>query len=151
MAGAFGNLMPGHAMEPQPNPTTAQHADEDRILRVWTPMLLRTILLVAVVLLASGLIVMAVNSPGSYVERYHQVRMGKGHDFETLHELYRSALHGDPHGVLTMGLFVLTLVPLGRVAFCFLLFIKERDYTYVGFTAYVLAGLVLGVILGRVG
>jgi uncharacterized membrane protein len=94
---------------------------------------------------------MAVNSPGSYVDRYHQVRMGQGHDFETLHELYRSALHGDPHGVLTMGLFVLTLVPLGRVAFCFLLFIKERDYTYVGFTAYVLAGLVLGVILGRVG
>jgi uncharacterized membrane protein len=138
-------------MEHQANLTHPQHAEEDRILRVWTPMLLRTILLTAVVLLAAGLLLMAAHSPQSYVDRYHQVRMGHGHDFETLHGLYRSALRGDPHGVLTMGLFVLTLVPLGRVAFCFLLFIKERDYTYVGFTAYVLTGLIIGVILGRVG
>src|SRR5579859_3082816 len=46
---------------------------------------------------------------------------------------------GNPHAVLTFGLFVLTLVPLARVAFCFILFIRERDYTYVAFTAYVLA------------
>ncbi len=138
-------------MEPQQNLVHPHHADEDRILRVWTPMLLRTILLAAVVLLASGLMLMAVHEPGFYVARYHQVRAGTHHDFETLPQLYRSALHGDPHGVLTMGLFVLTLVPLGRVAFCFLLFIRERDYTYVGFTFYVLTGLVIGVLLGRVG
>ena len=138
-------------MEPQQNPAHPEHAHEDRILRVWTPMLLRTILSVAVLLLASGLILMAVREPGFYVTRYHQVRAGMRHDIEPLPQLYESARHGDPHGVLTMGLFVLTLVPLGRVAFCFLLFIRERDYTYVGFTFYVLAGLVIGVILGRAG
>ena len=58
---------------------------------------------------------------------------------------------GKPHPVLMLGLFVLTLVPLARVAFCFLFFIKERDYTYVAFTAYVLAGLIVGVLVGSVG
>jgi uncharacterized membrane protein len=52
---------------------------------------------------------------------------------------------------LMLGLFVLTLVPLARVVFCFLLFIKERDYTYVAFTAYVLAGLIVGVLVGGAG
>lgn len=138
-------------MDRQQSSTQAQLEAEDRILRVWTPTLLRTILFAAVLLLTAGLILMAVNSPGMYVDRYHEVRAGAVHDSESLHQLYRSAIHGDPHGVLTLGLFVLTLVPLGRVAFCFLLFIRERDYTYVGFTFYVLAGLVIGVVLGRVG
>jgi uncharacterized membrane protein len=52
---------------------------------------------------------------------------------------------------MTLGLMVLTLVPLARVAFCFLLFVKERDGIYVAFTAYVLIGLVAGIVLGRVG
>jgi uncharacterized membrane protein len=58
---------------------------------------------------------------------------------------------GDPHAVMTVGLYVLTLVPLARVAFTFVLFLKQRDWVYVAATAYVLAGLVVGVILGRVG
>ncbi len=58
---------------------------------------------------------------------------------------------GDPHAIMTMGLYVLTLVPLVRVAFTFVLFLKEQDFVYVAATAYVLAGLVVGVMLGRVG
>jgi uncharacterized membrane protein len=37
------------------------------------------------------------------------------------------------------------------VAFCFLLFLKQRDYIYVGLTAYVLIGLIAGVLLGKIG
>jgi uncharacterized membrane protein len=62
-----------------------------------------------------------------------------------------ATLRGEPRQTMTLGLMVLTLVPLARVAFCFLLFVKERDGIYVAFTAYVLIGLVAGVILGRVG
>jgi uncharacterized membrane protein len=65
--------------------------------------------------------------------------------------LFDRVHQGNPHAVLTIGLFVLTLVPLARVAFCFILFIRERDYTYVAFTAYVLAGLIVGVLVGSVG
>jgi uncharacterized membrane protein len=125
--------------------------EEDRILRLWTPVLLRTILLVAAVVLVFGLGLMATKAPGYYVARYRAVQAGHIHERETLAETVVSAVKGDPHSIITIGLFILTLVPLGRVAFCFLLFIKERDYTYACFTAYVLAGLVAGMMLGRIG
>jgi uncharacterized membrane protein len=127
-------------------------ADEERILRVWTPVILRTILMAAILLLLFGLISMAWQSPGYYVEHFHRLQ---GHvryqNREDWGVLVSTAMHGDPHAIMTIGLMVLTLVPLVRVAFCFLLFVKEGDGIYVAFTAYVLIGLVAGVILGRVG
>ena len=43
---------------------------EDRILRLWTPILLRTILVVAAVILILGLILMTTK-PDFYVARFH--------------------------------------------------------------------------------
>jgi uncharacterized membrane protein len=125
--------------------------DEDRILRVWTPVLLRTILIVAMIVLVAGLIMAYTFAPDYYVERYHAVRQGHLIGKEKFGLLFDRIRTGNPHAVLTLGLFVLTLVPLARVAFCFILFIRERDYTYVAFTAYVLAGLIVGVLVGSVG
>jgi len=125
--------------------------DEDRILRVWTPILLRTILIVAMILLVAGLILTYTIAPDYYVQRYHEVQQGHLIGKEKIGELFDRIREGNPHAVLTIGLFVLTLVPLARVAFCFILFIRERDYTYVAFTAYVLAGLIVGVLVGSVG
>ncbi|MHB8384796.1 MAG: DUF1634 domain-containing protein [Candidatus Binataceae bacterium] len=129
----------------------SQAAEEDRILRVWTPLLLRTILIVATIILLAGLIMMAAQSPGHYAMRYHQVQGGHVHERQTFAQLVEAAGQADPHSVMTVGLFVLTLVPLARVAFCFMLFIKERDFAYVGFTAYVLIGLIAGILLGKIG
>lgn len=127
-------------------------ADEERILRVWTPVILRTILITAAVVLIGGLFSMAWQSPGYFVEHFHRLQgHGVYEQRENWADLGLTALHGDPHAIMTIGLMMLTLVPLARVAFCFLLFIKERDSTYVLFTAYVLVGLVVGVVLGRVG
>ncbi len=125
--------------------------DEERVLRVWTPLLLRTILIVSVLMLAAGIIFMATSAPDYYVTRYHAVRQGHLHGAEPFYEMLHGIIAGDPYSVTTLGLFVLTLVPLARVAFCFTLFLVARDWMYVGFTAYVLAGLVLGVTLGRIG
>ncbi len=127
--------------------------EENRILRVWTPILLRSILIAAMILLVSGLVLTYTFAPDYYVDRYHAVEQGHllgkekfGHGV-----LLGRIREGNPHAVLTLGLFVLTLVPLARVGFCFILFIRERDYTYVALTAYVLAGLIVGVLLGSVG
>ncbi len=127
--------------------------EEDRILREWTPILLRTILIAAMILLVSGLVMTYTFAPDYYVDRYHAVEHGQllgkekfGHGV-----LLERIREGNPHAALTLGLFVLTLVPLARVAFCFVLFIRERDYIYVAFTAYVLAGLIVGVLVGSVG
>lgn len=127
--------------------------EEDRILREWTPFLLRTILIAAMILLVSGLIMTYTYAPDYYVGRYHAVVQGHliGKEKFGHGALLQRMRQGNPHAVLTLGLFVLTLVPLARVAFCFILFIRERDYTYVAFTAYVLAGLIVGVLVGSVG
>ncbi|HXM89269.1 MAG TPA: DUF1634 domain-containing protein [Candidatus Acidoferrum sp.] len=125
--------------------------EEDRILRVWTPILLRTILIAAMIILVGGLVLDYTFAPDYYVERYHAVQQGHLIGKEKFGLLFDRIREGNPHAALTLGLFVLTLVPLARVAFCFILFIRERDYTYVALTAYVLAGLIIGVLVGSVG
>lgn len=125
--------------------------DEVRILRVWTPFLLRTILIAATIILIAGIVFMATYAPHYYVQRYQAVRAGHLHQPESFAQVVSGALQGRPYSVTTIGLYVLTLVPLARVAFCFILFVKERDYAFVGFTAYVLAGLIAGIVLGKVG
>jgi uncharacterized membrane protein len=125
--------------------------EEDRILRVWTPILLRTILIAATTILAIGLFLMATYAPGYYVERFRAVQAGHMHKQESFSQVVAGALAREPHSVMTLGLFILTLVPLARVAFCFLLFLKQRDYIYVGVTAYVLIGLLAGMLLGKIG
>ncbi len=131
------------------NDTTA---DEERILRVWTPLILRTILVCAIAFLLIGLLRMAWQNPGYYVARFHALqKIGHLQNRESVAALVWATLRGEPRPTMTLGLMVLTLVPLARVAFCFLLFIKEGDGIYVAFTAYVLIGLVAGIILGRVG
>jgi uncharacterized membrane protein len=127
-------------------------ANEERILRVWTPVILRTILVGAIVILLFGLISMAWQSPGYYVARFHRLQtVGHPQNRESVATLVSLSLKGESRPIMTLGLMVLTLVPLARVAFCFLLFVRERDGIYVAFTAYVLIGLVAGVILGSVG
>ncbi len=125
--------------------------EEDRILRVWTPILLRTILIAAAIVLVVGLFLMATKTPTFYQQRFHAIQAGHLHPAETFSQDIAAARTGDPHSVMTLGLFILTLVPLARVAFCFLLFLKERDYTFVALTAYVLIGLMAGVLLGKIG
>jgi uncharacterized membrane protein len=125
--------------------------DEDRILRFWTPILLRTILIAAMIILVTGIVLTATFAPDYFVNRYREVQQGHLIGREEIATLPDRIREGNPHAVATVGLFVLTLVPLARVLFCFLLFIKERDYIYVGFTAYVLAGLIVGAFVGSVG
>jgi uncharacterized membrane protein len=125
--------------------------DEDRILRTWTPIILRSILLLSSIVMAVGIAQSLAFAPGFYVHRFHAIQHGQLHASETLAELLDEMRHGDPHGIMTIGLYLLTLVPLVRVAFTFFLFLKERDLVYVAATAYVLVALAAGVMLGRVG
>jgi uncharacterized membrane protein len=126
-------------------------AEEDRILRVWTPLLLRTILIAALVVLTFGIILTYTYAPDYYVDRYYAVQQGHLYGSQDVHDFFKNVLAGEPHAVLLLGLFVLTLVPLARVAFCFLFFIQQRDYVYVACTAYVLMGLIIGMVIGGIG
>jgi uncharacterized membrane protein len=125
--------------------------DEDRILRVWTPAILRTVLAAAGVVLIIGLVAMAT-TPGEYLQHFHAVQDNERvKDYGTFLDLLIRARQGNPRSIMTLGLMILTLVPLARVIFSLLFFIKTRNKPFVIFTAYVLAGLVVGVLLGRIG
>ena len=126
-------------------------SEEDRILRTWTPLILRVILLLSSIIMATGIAQSLAFAPGFYVRRFQAIQRGQLRGSETLVQLLDGMRHGDPHGTMTIGLYLLTLVPLARVAFTFVLFLKERDFVYVTATAYVLAALVAGVMLGRIG
>jgi uncharacterized membrane protein len=126
-------------------------ADEDKILRVWTPFILRTVLIAAGIVLILGL-ALILNTPGEYVDHFRRVQENERvKDYGTFVDLLIRALHGNPRSIMTVGLMILTLVPLARVAFCWMFFIKRRNWAFVVFTAYVLIGLAVGVMLGRTG
>jgi uncharacterized membrane protein len=131
--------------------TEIETSDGDRILRTWTPLILRSILVASAIILAAGIAQTAIFAPGFYISRFHELQHGELHSRESLAQVLNGMRHGDPHGIMIVGLYLLTMVPLVRVAFTFFLFLKDRDLIYVTATAYVLAALAVGVMLGRIG
>jgi Protein of unknown function (DUF1634) len=88
------------------------------------------------------LVMVGSSVPGNYVRRFHAAHHGRSHIRQEWSRLGDATLEGDPHSIVTIGLLVLTLVPLGRVAFTFILFVKERKRIFALATAYVLAALI---------
>jgi uncharacterized membrane protein len=132
-------------------PDRTKSEQGEQILRFWTPLLLRSILIVSVFILLVGLL-LALSRPSSYyMKSFEKAQQGLVHQRTSASTIFREAIHGDPDAVMIIGLMVLTLVPLARVVFCLLVFLRERDLIYVLFTAYVLVGLILGIFLGRIG
>jgi uncharacterized membrane protein len=138
-------------MATAPQPETVR-GEEDRLLRVWTPRILRSVLIAAVILLVAGLIRSTIGAPGHFVTRFHElqrgIRLRQPKDFGPL---VAEAIDGNGRDIMTLGLMILTLVPIARVTFTLLVFLKEKDYPYVAMTAYVLTMLILGAALGKIG
>ncbi len=124
---------------------------EDQILRVWTTILLRTILGAAVVLLTAGVLLTLLRSSNDYTGALRAIQHNPVPAHRSVFWVLVEVARGNAVAILTLGLFVLTLVPLARVSFCFLLFLKQKSLIFASFTAYVLAGLVIGMMLGRIG
>ncbi|MBM7867371.1 DUF1634 domain-containing protein [Heliobacterium gestii] len=59
------------------------------------------------------------------------------------------ALH--PYGIIDVGLIVLILTPLFRVAASVFVYLRERDYTFVAITLFVLTMLIISFALGKAG
>src|SRR5271156_6172059 len=90
--------------------------EETRLLRVWTPLILRAVLVAAVTVLIIGLAEATFGSPGHFVTRFHQLQRGiqlrQPKDFGAL---VGDALEGNGRSIMTLGLMLLTLVPIARV------------------------------------
>jgi uncharacterized membrane protein len=124
----------------------------DGVLYVWTPRILRTALACGAALLVTGLCAMGATDPASYVAEYRALQHGQplGHAIH-VGQLLHQAVHGRGRALLVAGLLVLTLVPIGRVAFTVVVFALEHDWVFAGLTSLVLALLCVGVLLGQIG
>jgi uncharacterized membrane protein YfcA/uncharacterized membrane protein len=81
----------------------------------------------------------------------HIVRGGSAAFPHTLAGVVQSVLHGDPLGIIVLGLVVLLLTPVLRVAVSILAFAAEKDRRYVAITTLVLVILLISIIaLGAV-
>lgn len=64
-------------------------------------------------------------------------------------EGWQSALHGQPAGLLSLGLIVLMLTPVARVIGSVVVFLWERDWNYAAITTLVLLVMLTSVLLGN--
>lgn len=56
-----------------------------------------------------------------------------------------------PYALIALGLLLLILTPVIRVAASIVIFLLERDYAYVVITAFVLLVLIVSFLLGKTG
>ena len=111
--------------------------DRPQELEVRIPKLLRAGLLASSALMAAGLVWLA----------FRGAPPDGAFDLVDLGRLLAAA---DPRGVIGLGMLLLLLTPLARVAASLLYFARQRDRLYVALTATVLSTLVAAVALGTV-
>jgi uncharacterized membrane protein len=63
--------------------TSFETGEEDRILRTWTPLILRSILLLSSIVIAVGIAQSLTYAPGFYVRRFHAIQHGQLHERES--------------------------------------------------------------------
>ena len=60
-----------------------------------------------------------------------------------------AASYSDPLVLISLGIILLILLPVLRVALTILIFLVERDRVYVAITAFVFAVLMFGLLFGK--
>jgi uncharacterized membrane protein len=105
--------------------------------------LLRVGVLVAAVLVAAGGVALLLQR-WDQVDRYGTFT-GVAARLTSPASVIRAAVALDPAALAVLGLIVLVLTPVARVAFALLAFTKQRDRLYIAFSAIVLAVLFFGL------
>lgn len=95
----------------------------------------------AVVVLGLALVLLAPPA-GAPTTLQGAIAAGFGGPSLTLSALVSGVAHGTAVGVLQLGMLILVATPVTRVAASVVLFLRERDFLYVGVTL-----LVLGMLL----
>ena len=65
--------------------------------------------------------------------------------------IIRRLFHGEPLAMVALGLLILLLTPILRVAISIVVFALEHDWRYTIITALVLVILLISLVLGRGG
>jgi hypothetical protein len=130
--------------------TTMKNA-EDRILRVWTPTLLRTILASAATLVTLGLLVSVMHSSSNHSSALRAIQENSAAPHRTATSLLTEGAHWRrPRNRDARAVRINADTARPR-QFLFYPFLKEMSFIFVTFTAYLLAGQVVGILLWRIG
>jgi uncharacterized membrane protein len=78
---------------------------------------------------------------------FHQ-QSGPGFFPTSLHAVISGASAGKPYAIIGLGMLLLILTPIVRVALSVFFFLAQRDWLYVGITLFVLAVLTLSLFSG---
>jgi uncharacterized membrane protein len=78
---------------------------------------------------------------------FHQTG-GPGYFPTSLSAVLAGAMLGKPYAIIELGMLLLILTPVVRVALSVFFFLAERDWLYVGITLFVLAVLVFSLFSG---
>ncbi len=131
--------------QPTPSGTGAAPSDRDqRLARL--EMVVSRVLQVGVTLSAAivavGIVMFLITHQGGYPIA------GFPH---TISGVLSGVVQGKPYAVISLGLLVLLLTPVLRVAVSLGSFVVEQDRIYVVVTFYVLAVLIASFFLGQAG
>ncbi|CDZ24075.1 putative membrane protein [[Clostridium] cellulosi] len=87
-----------------------------------------------------GLIIFLVTGSSGYPGSYYPT---------SLVEIFQGLIAFKPYAMMMFGLFLLILTPVLRVGVSILLFLKEKDYTFVRITTLVFIILIISFLLGK--
>jgi len=100
--------------------------------------------LAATVVLIGGLLYLVRHGATS---PHYGVFEGEPASLQSLDGVVRAALRGQSRGIIQLGLVLLILTPIARVAFSVFAFARTHDWVYASVTAIVLALLVYSLLL----
>ncbi len=114
---------------------------------------LRTGVITSVIIIAAGTLLSFVHHPDYLYDRTDFQRLTRpGAAFpHTLGAVASGLMQGGGQAVIALGLLVLLITPVVRVAISVFAFIFECDYRFTLITAVVLALLLVSFLLGQVG
>lgn len=98
--------------------------------------------LIAAAVLGVGLALLLITGQTGYVAGVHP---------HSVSAIAQGVLHLRPYAVMMLGIFLLILTPVLRVAVSIYAFIKEKDRLYAGITTIVLIILLVAMVIGYLG
>jgi uncharacterized membrane protein len=133
---------PGTPMSASTNSRMSDHAMEQLVGR----LLQIGVLISAIVVMVGGALILTQhgNDPAVY-----GTFRGEPPYLTSLAGIVRGAVAFDSLAIAQLGLVLLIVTPVLRVAFTLVAFVLQRDRTYIVITTVILALLLYGLLLGR--
>lgn len=118
-------------------------ASEQQLEQLLSNLLKYGVLIASAIVLVGGVL---------YLIRYgaepadYQFFRGEPSEFRSPVGVVWAVFSGSRCGIIQLGLLLLVATPIARVAISLLAFLRQRDFTYVILTLFVLAGLIYSLI-----